>query len=277
MARVSLPKSQVRARRRGRRARTALLLVTLLLALLGGIIWFLHAPFVRVAAIYISGAESVTQAQVREAVRNAISGTYLYAIPKDSIFFYPKRTIEQSLIERFPELKSVVVRADNFDTLAVAVAERAPQALWCGAGASSTGCALMDDGGVVYAPAADFSGDAYVHYFGAVVPLLAGAPLPTQYLTEKNYSALSALVVAIGETQKDDPIGQVVVDENNDVRVYFWKDFLLIFSLNDDSADVYERFTLALTAEPFTTHALPDFEYLDLRFGDKLYYKLKGQ
>jgi len=237
----------------------------------------LHTPLVRVATIDISGVESVTMAELREAVRNKLSGTYLFVIPKDSIFFYPKRTIEQSLIERFPELKSVAVRAENFDTLAVAVAERSPQALWCGAGASSTGCVLMDEGGVVYAPAADFSGDAYVQYFGTVTPLLAGAPLATQYLTEKNYRELSALVVAIGETQKDDPIGQVVVDENNDVRIYFWKDFLLIFSLNDNSADVYERFTLALTAEPFTTHALPDFEYLDLRFGDKLYYKLKGQ
>ncbi|MBI2005077.1 FtsQ-type POTRA domain-containing protein [Patescibacteria group bacterium] len=277
MARVSFPMSQVRARRRGRRARIALVLGALLLVLCGGAIWFLHAPFVRVTAIDISGAESVTTAQVREAIRDAISGAYLYAIPKDSIFFYPKRAIEQNLLKLFPALKSAIVHAENFDTLAVVVAERAPQALWCGAGASSTGCALMDEGGVVYAPAADFSGDAYVRYFGTATPLLAGGSLPAQYLTEKNYRALFALVAAIGKTQPEDPVRQVVVDEGGDARVYFQQDFLLIFSIDDNSADVYERFTLALTAEPFTTHALPDFEYLDLRFGDKLYYKLKGQ
>ena len=35
--------------------------------------------------------------------------------------------------------------------------------------------------------------------------------------------------------------------------------------------------TLALEAEPFKGHALSDFEYLDLRFGDRLYYKLKSE
>jgi len=277
MARVSLPKSQVRARRRGRRARIALLLAALFLALCVGVVWFLHASFVRVVVVNISGAESITAAQVTDAVHAAISGAYLSIIPRDSIFFYPKRSIEADLLNSFPSLKSAIVHAENFDSISVAIGERHPQALWCGAEASSSSCALMDEGGVVYGHAADFSGDAYTQYFGAAEPLRPGAELPMQYLTKEQYSALYALVAAIEKTQPGDTVVQVVVDDGGDVRAHFQQDFFLLFSINDKGADIYERFTLALTAEPFTTHALTDFEYLDLRFGDKLYYKLKGQ
>jgi len=49
----------------------------------------------------------------------------------------------------------------------------------------------------------------------------------------------------------------------------------VIFALSDSGGDVYERFVLALTAEPFEGRSTGDFEYLDLRFGDRLYYKLR--
>ena len=66
----------------------------------------------------------------------------------------------------------------------------------------------------------------------------------------------------------------VVVDEHHDVYVRFENNFTLMFNLRDNSGDVYERFVLAQTAEPFKNHNLSDFEYLDLRFGDRLYYKV---
>jgi hypothetical protein len=59
------------------------------------------------------------------------------------------------------------------------------------------------------------------------------------------------------------------------VRVSFINGFALLFSLDSAGADVYQRFVLALGADAFQGHTLGDFEYLDLRFGDKLYYKLR--
>ena len=67
----------------------------------------------------------------------------------------------------------------------------------------------------------------------------------------------------------------ISVDAVGDVRVMFTNGFTLIFALSDDSGDLFERFSLALSSGPFVAHTLSDFAYLDLRFGDKLYYKLK--
>jgi hypothetical protein len=67
----------------------------------------------------------------------------------------------------------------------------------------------------------------------------------------------------------------VSVDNNNDVEATFGSGFVLKFALDDAQGDVFERFSLALTSDPFKNKQLSNFAYLDLRFGDKLYYKLK--
>jgi hypothetical protein len=68
---------------------------------------------------------------------------------------------------------------------------------------------------------------------------------------------------------------RVVVDSSRDVRMYFTH-ITLLFTLDEQSGDVFERLGVALQSKPFVEHQLSAFEYLDLRFGDKLYYKLRN-
>jgi cell division septal protein FtsQ len=272
MARVQLPESRVRARRRKRRALLALwsaVAVFLLVALAAGVTW---VPYVRIQKVDISGTQSVSKDAVLKTVQEKIAGGYGFIFARSNIFLYPKHEIENTLLSQYPVFKSVTAHAQNLQTLSVDVTERQPAALWCGNG-STTDCSIMDGGGVVYAPAVTLSGDAFVTYMGSTT---GQAQYPRQYLTQHMFEALTAFVNELGKQVQDDNIREVAVDTNGDTRVYFQNDFLLIFSLNDDTAKTLARFSLALTSASFTAHKLSDFEYLDLRFGDKLYYKLKG-
>ena len=132
-------------------------------------------------------------------------------------------------------------------------------------------CFLLDEDGVAYGGALTFSGDAYTRYYGA----LTGSTTPKHYLNPAQFRSLSALVDTIAESQKDEPLRSVWVDASDDVHLAFASGFTLLFTLSADGGDVYQRLTLALQSDPFKSHKLSDFEYLDLRFGDKLYYKLK--
>lgn len=108
----------------------------------------------------------------------------------------------------------------------------------------------------------------YVRYFGP----LAEAPI-RQFLAPDSFRALFALVGEL--SKKSGEVERVMLEEESDVRVLFKNGFSLLFVRTDDGADILSRYTIALGAEPFTKHTLSDFQYLDLRFGDKLYYKLK--
>ncbi|KKW35704.1 hypothetical protein A2852_00405 [Candidatus Adlerbacteria bacterium RIFCSPHIGHO2_01_FULL_54_23] len=260
MSRIILPELKVKARRRRRRARMALLFGILALGIFGGAVALARASFLRITDVAVSGVKTVPQISVEEIVREKLQGSYFFLFPKNNILLYPQKEIEKTLLAAHGEFKTAEVRAKDFHALAVAVIEREPKAVWCYSITSGQAeCYLMDEDGVPYAPAPQFAEQVYVEYRGT----LGGY-----------FSALFALVEALMQKEPDNPVRQVVVDEN-EVRAYFQKDFLLIFSLKDSGGDVFERFSLALASEPFKGRKLSEFEYLDLRFGDKLYYKIK--
>lgn len=272
MARVDLPESSVKARRRRRRTLLLWGSVALLVVVCGGVLWLANAEFLRIKTIETTGAKTVAAEALQADVKKYIVGEYLNLFPKNNIFLYPKEEITEGLITAHPTLKSVVVKAENFSTISVTALDREPRALWCGVQAtSSEPCLLLDEDGVAYAVAPEFSDNPYKKYFGA----LSGEYVPQQFLKPDSFHSLSALVDAIAQSRPEDAVRSVFVDERNDVHIVFANGFALLLALQDEGGEVFERFTLALTAEPFKSHTLPEFEYLDLRFGDKLYYKLK--
>ena len=271
--RVDLPKSNLRERRRRRRSLLVALsigLVVVVFAAIAGSTWL---PFLRIRAIDIIGAKTVQQQSVVSVVQQQLYGGYLHLFARSNIFLYPKATITQSVLTEFPTFASVEIHAENFHTIGVTVVERTPAALWCGLQvASSSSCFLIDQSGIVYAPAVVYSGDAYQRYYGAVV----GATLPQQFLSPVQFHSLTSLVDVL-QQKVGASARSILVDDDQDVYVTFENGFELIFALGDDSGDVFDAFGLALQSDPFKAHALTDFEYLDLRFGDKLYYKLKSR
>jgi len=273
MARVDLPQSKLRARRRRQKllkAATAILIVAVVVGALLGISWL---PHLRVTKIEVEGAEGSAAKTIEAATVKYISGNYAFLFPKNNILLYPKSGLTKSLYEQFPRLAEVQVQANNFRTIGVTVRVRVPGSLWCGASPEArVPCLFMDDNGVAYEAAAQFSGTVYTEYFGTTT----STAIPKQYLTAEQFRSLAALVQAFKD-KEGESIARVAVDEHEDVRATFENGFTLMFTAKEDSGSVYERFLLAKSSDPFSSHQLSDFEYLDLRFGDRLYYKLKAQ
>ncbi|HVV39295.1 MAG TPA: hypothetical protein VHD31_03130 [Candidatus Paceibacterota bacterium] len=271
MARVVLPQSKLKARRRKRRMVLISVAVFLLLVLAAGATALSWAPFLRIQTIEIVGASSVGTSTIEIMVREEIGGTYGLVFAKDNALFYPRDQVQAQLTKQFPVFESVSLKVQDFTNLRIDIVERGPHALWCGESTTTPSpCFLLDAVGVVYAPAADFSGEVYVKYFGSTTN-----SQPKQFLNPEQFRSLAAFAAAAAQQAKVAVASVSVSDTAATMR--FANGFALMFALKDDTADVLERFRLALTADPFTTHDLSQFEYLDLRFGDKLYYKLKNQ
>ncbi|HVZ76153.1 MAG TPA: hypothetical protein VG934_02685 [Candidatus Paceibacterota bacterium] len=269
MARVELPASRVRARRRKRRVRLMIVAAALLVTVAGAAVGLMWLPVVRIQTIDIEGVSSVNLDTVRTAAQSELAGEQWYIFPRDNAFLYPREELRASLMRQFPIFKTVGIYSQNLAALSITVTERAPAALWCGeSAASSSPCSLMDDSGAVYAPAADFAGQVYVRYYGALK-----AAYPKQFMTPESFQGLAALESALAGAAREDIVAVEITPDTG--VVHFNDGFVLRYSLMDSGADVVQRFSLALAAAPFTAHKLSDFEYLDLRFGDRLYYKLR--
>lgn len=265
MARVALPESRLRARRKRRRTRLAIACGIVVFLLAGALAGASYLPFLQIREVVVSGAQTLEVDIVKEYAQGQLAGRYLLLFPKDNIFLYPKHAIAQGLLSKYPELRAADVGAVNFHTIGVEVAEREPKAKWC----TGDVCYLMDQGGVVYGSA--YGAEGFVAYRGKT----QGSTLPMQYLTPERFEALFALVDALAHNPEAGAVVEAAVDHNNDVFVEFESGFVLKLALDDAGGDVFERFNLALRAQPLAGRPLREVEYLDLRFGDKLYYKLK--
>lgn len=264
MARVPLPASKVRARRRRRRVVGGALALGVVAVLVGGFVWLSHAPFLRITEVLVSGPRTVASSSVEAFVLEQLTGTYGYVLAKNNILLYPQDSIAAALATKYPQFKVVEVQAHDFSTVGVSVIEREPKALWC-----LEACYFMDEDGIVYAPAPTFSSPVYVSYRGRATD----GKLPRQYLTKDEFHELSALAGAFAQKEGAEQLVEVAVDGTGDVRAQFASGFTVLFPLIEEGGDVFERYALARDAEPFKDRAIADFEYLDLRFGDKLYYK----
>ncbi len=262
-------RSDLRSRRRKRRVVIAVCVVVVLVAVVAGVVALSYVPFLKITSVVVVGSQSVASSSITEFVESQLAGSYSTLLSKHNAFLYPKKDIEDGLLLRYPGLASAVVYAGDFHTLTVTVVERDPKALWCGSvPTQDTVCYLVDASAVVYPAPADYLGNAYTRYFGVV-----STTTPKIFITPQKFQTLISLVDAIDTHLHGDRIASAYVDGHSDVHAVFESGFTLLFVL--EAGDVFERFVLALSAEPFVTHGLGDFEYLDLRFGDKLYYKLK--
>ena len=268
MARVELPESRLSARKRRRFVRIAAGLIVFLLFISSGLVGLTYWSELQIKDVAVSGAQTLSSGTVETFARDRLAGEYWYVFSKSNIFLYPRQQIAADLMRSYPVLASADVHAADFHTVAVNLVEREPRALLC---SQDNRCLFMDENGVAYTDAPTFSEPVYLSYYGTTT----GEALPKQYLTPEQFQSLSALVDALAQKISDSAIVAVDVDTNKDVSVRFANSFTLRFALSDAGGDIFERFSLALTSEPMKAHKLSDFEYLDLRFGDKLYYKLK--
>ncbi len=227
----------------------------------------------RITAVKVEGARAVDPFAVEQLVWDTITGSYFYLFSKQAALLYPKKTLARKVLTDIPAIETVSVKTHNRNTLVVSIGERQPAALWCGeSAASSSPCLFIDQNGFAYAQAPEYSGDAYQKYYGA---LALGGASSGQFLPRETFRSFTALVGAL-QKQISLTLLYSAIEKNQDVQMVFAGGFTLRIPLDADNAATVERLTLALTAPVFEKHTLRELEYLDLRFGDKLYYKLKG-
>lgn len=269
-----LPPSKLRERKRKKRIFIIFILVLLGFSIIGGTVYALHLDALRIRDVAIDGAETISPAALQASAREVLAGTRWHIIPNNSVLVYSNKKLSTHILETFPKVKTARVSLDNFHGVRITISERSPVALWCGAewetaGSESRSCFFLDDGGYVYGEAAQFSGPAYVRWYGN---LNKNSP-PAQFLSADSFSTLRALIEAL-KNDTNTPL-RVVVDPNGDVNVFFKENFELRFTLAQKPEDILARLRTAEVSEVLAGKKLSDLEYLDLRFGNRLYYKFK--
>lgn len=237
------------------------------IALLVGFFSLARADFLQIKDFEINGGRDVNKEDIKKLGFDFISGEKFF-IPNSNIILFDKDKFVLEALSKFTRLKEVEVNKSIFNgKIEINILEREGKFLWC---ASSSDCFIMTDNGLVFERAATTTSIVFAGqpvFYG----ILEGNPIMQNFASAevmKNYESFL-------EVSKTSGIQVYSIKaESEDRSVAETNKGQIIFNPQEDLSVVAENIALLISEIKSKTPDV-ELEYLDARFGNKIFYKLR--
>jgi len=276
---------ELKKKRRITLMRKIFFIIFLLFLVLVGLSFLSKWENFNISDIEISGNKIIETKVIEDVVKENISGNYFWFFPKTNFLFYPQNKIEIELKDKFKRIKNVFVNDKNIKTLSVLVEERTALYTYCGVAVDlvpelqNQKCYFIDEDGYIFDEAPYFSGGIYLKFYG-VVDNNEENPSGSYF-----FPSYFKKLITLKETLNKIGIKPVAfsIEDNKDVNVFLSFSSTqigpkIIFKLDSDFEKIIENLQSVLTTEPLQTEFKTKYSsllYIDLRFGNKVYYKFR--
>lgn len=246
-----------------RQALVGFVVVSSLIGLLVAVYYVTRVERWQIREVVAEGGVTVSPDTVESVVLQTLDGFYAHLIPRSFFLTYSKEAARQAVFADM-RIKDVVLTRQG-KVLQVTFSEYIPQALWCAVDTPDQ-CYLLDASGFAFAPAPQLSGKALMRYFDERLPERAEAFTPefmaqTQMFANQVARDFDARVSAVVITPRD---GQEYVLAHGG---------RLKLSAELPSEVSFANLTSIFNSAEFAHLQRDSFEYIDLRFGEKVFIK----
>lgn len=256
--------SRIAKRDKTRKHVALFLKIALLTGFLVGAVELLRADFLQVKNFEITGGETVGQENIKKTAENFTTGTNFFLIPKSNIIFLNKGELANALLSKYGRIDKVYINKNILsDNLFLSIVERNADFLWCSV---TDQCYFMDKSGLIFEKTADASGK--IIFRG----VLEGNPLMKYFATAeeiKNYLSLVDIFKNNGFNVSSINI------ESADKGVAGTDIGDVIFNPGEADLSITAQNVVLLVNEIKSKTPSIRFNYIDARFGNKIFYKLK--
>lgn len=264
---------------RDRRRKLRFVALTVVIAVLATIAWGVHAfsylSQLTIQRIEVRGAQKVPPQLVSEYAASVLDDERFHYIARRNIFFYPHRAIADAIAENFPRVASAtLVRETLFSTtLVITIAEREPFARWCiDPSDEITSCFFLDTSGFIFAESSDPTELPQSPY------LFSGGTRNIEAIDRTFAPGTFAHmldVLAALEAERYMPVA-ATLQNDEDFWVSLERGFYIKVSRETAPHVLVRDLELVLGSSTLAGREA-NLEYIDLRFGNRVYYKLEGQ
>ncbi|OHA88018.1 MAG: hypothetical protein A2653_01630 [Candidatus Zambryskibacteria bacterium RIFCSPHIGHO2_01_FULL_43_25] len=260
-------KGRARTRRRKRKLAKVLFLLFIAAVLAGGAVGATYLSFWQIRTIEVFGVETISEREVMEIAENKISGKIFHIFPGRNILAAPLGLIEKEILFSFPKISAVEVSRSDLSALKVSIVERKPHALWCFEYPSS--CFFIDENGYAFSEAEIFISGDYVVFEGSQETAAVGS----QFIPSENFAKIDNFISSLKTFELNPSKARI---ENNDVSVTLRSGPRILFSLSSDIEKTLSNLESILSDNNLSLIEGGELgvEYIDLRFGNKIFYKL---
>lgn len=254
------------AKRRVRRAKLRIVFLACIpVFLLVGFVMLMRLDALQVKNVAVEGAESVRKEDVASRAEKELRGKYFFVIPKTNMFFVDNKQMASIIETQFGRVQKAQVETGVGGDLKIKIEERKPEAIWCDVDSS---CYLMSRDGLVYALAAREEMDGKIIFKGHASKQASSTLLKFDYADE-----LPRYFDGVNVLKEKGFVVSTVMISSPDKGTLIMEGAKIIFDpsekkLNEALQNAILVITNARVDKPDTT-----FDYIDVRFGTKVYYK----
>lgn len=247
----------------------------LFLGTAAGIVMLLGAEQLQVKDVSFSGLKTLSADELRDKVFRKLSGEYALLMPKRSVFLIQKNALASMLQKEFPRLRTVAVRREFPSALAIAVEERQLWAILCNdaltpENSEDVVCVYTDDTGFAFEEAPYSRGSLILKIRTDFSEIKAGAEI----LAPEVAVRLRLLQERVEEITGSRVIRfEFLRQVPSEIRVEMDEGFALMFLREGDFDNAFRVLKTVLEQE--IKDKRQKLEYVDLRFGNKVFYKFR--
>jgi hypothetical protein len=197
---------------------------------------------------------------------------YFGIIPRDNALFIPKQEIEADLISDNTFIEKVEIKLEKFDILKINATEYGSVAKWCGQSVKkkSKTCYLLNSKGNIFTKETVIDGRDLPVFYG---------PISEDYIIGKGYLKPEQFQNVLSFVEKLEAMNIFVKSvDTSDFETLAVQTtagpYIMISTLND-SAKIIENLEIVIKTEEINKAQFSNLEYIDLRFTNKAFYKIK--
>jgi len=227
-------------------------------------IWYgTRVQSLTLSKVEVYGGQTISHEKVSNLALGELQGEYIGFIPRAFAWLYPQSEITAALssIER---IHSIEVDRSNGSTLHVTFQEYLPGAFWCKT-LLAVECVFIDDSGYAYAPAPNLAGGSLLRFIHT-----SQAPeIGTQLTSPEDFLLLNQLTDKLFE--KDWFVSHIEIDKVRDAFLHIVGGGEFKVTLTQGPEVTVSNLNVVLTSEEFKDVQPGNFQYIDLRFGNKVF------
>ena len=239
-----------------------LFLFSLVALLLTGVWYGTRVSALTISTVQAVDSETIQAETVKATVDEVFAGEYWNFVPRRFTWLYPEKQIQKELQE-IERIKDVRVEKISRTELAVTFSEYLPYALWCNE--NNDNCYFLDGAGFSFGQAPKLSGESLVRY-----RKLGEEPqLRTNFISEDDFNKTKEFSRML--STMDWYVTEVEVDTVRDVFYVMSNGSEIRATLAADAKETFGYLETLHRSKEFEHLEPGNFQYIDLRFGAKVY------
>ncbi len=258
-------------------------------------IYITNASFLRIQKIVVQEVKYTERSEIELTVKEQLEGRYFGLFSKSNALIFSRPKIANEIKKKYPSISKVDVDLKGVSTIDIQLEEYIATAIWCdipvtpattlihdAEGVEKTSvipqvvnsfrdqnCYFLNEEGIVFSPTKYDSSTEIVKTFG----FIETDPLKKNFSNPKTFKDLVEFIKLL---RRLNIVADQIWTTNGEVYAILTQQGVKIYiDSESDVVSIFDNLETVMKRDAINQAQLSNIDYIDLRFGNRVFYKLK--